>query len=105
MEQQGLITRQEKREEYLRFCNMFNQLLTSHQLNDSITLIDYDDELCSLSIADSPSICEIIRKDIEGYYHQMNNPLDSIDTLLRIDEAKRLVQIYSTDQSLTNFIE
>ncbi len=44
IEKIGLISKAQKRDEYLRFCNMINRILILDNLSESIKLIQFDDE-------------------------------------------------------------
>lgn len=110
MEEQQLINRTQKREEFLRFCHMLNRILSFHQLNESIKLIEFDDENRSSSIlADSPSLIDMIRRQCQHRSDRFDDFTDSIDFLLRIDDVKRSVRIVSPsndiDQRFNEFIK
>jgi hypothetical protein len=51
LEQTRQITKAQKRDEYLRFCNMLNRLLHINNLLDSIKIIAFDNEVVSDKVA------------------------------------------------------
>lgn len=44
LEKCGILSKTQKRDEYLRFCNMLNRILVIENLSESIKLIQIDDE-------------------------------------------------------------
>ena len=98
MEKLGLITSDQRRDEYLRFCNMLQRLIDVNGLSSSIKLIVFNDQEdrcrkigCSLfSIhlyftivssdldADFQSLSSQIIADIDRYYQIPNDQPSSL---------------------------
>ncbi|CAF0930500.1 unnamed protein product [Rotaria sordida] len=81
LEQSGQISRAQKRDEYLRFCNMLNRILAIENLTESIKLIqiddeerkettqlDQDDKYNQADYADAKSLSSLIKEDIDQWY-------------------------------------
>ncbi|CAF3496637.1 unnamed protein product [Rotaria sp. Silwood1] len=81
LEQNGQISRAQKRDEYLRFCNMLNRILVIENLSESIKLIQIDDEdrtetthldqderYDEPDYADAKTLSSLIKEDIDQWY-------------------------------------
>ena len=94
MEEQGLISRAQRCEEYHRFCNMLNRVLSLHGLTDSAQLIQFDDD-----DENPPLLSDLIRREIDEFEVRSVDPIFQLDALLRISEAMRSVRIFAPEET------
>ncbi|CAF2140521.1 unnamed protein product [Rotaria magnacalcarata] len=110
LERNGLISRAQKRDEYLRFCSMLNRMLAIENLSESIKLIQIDDEErpemnqntrdnCGdqANYADMKSLPSLIKDDIEQWYEKADlytAELSITSMLLESQPNNRLVHLF-----------
>ncbi|CAF0831061.1 unnamed protein product [Adineta steineri] len=100
LEKCHLISKSQKYDEYIRFCNMLNHLLQFSNLSDSIKLIQYNDD--EINYADYQSPWEQIKQNINQWYRTSNtpSPLDNeIQSMILDIENNHHVVLFYTDQT------
>ncbi|CAF3391060.1 unnamed protein product [Rotaria sp. Silwood2] len=119
----GQINRAEKRDEYVRFCNMLQRLIDLDPWSESIRLLQFDDDQYrpgnesndyasnTMGYDDVKSFWLQIKEDIDEYYEPSPTTATSIDINTKIvpnEQSKRLALFFTEkaqeDQSIRALI-
>ncbi|CAF3264492.1 unnamed protein product [Rotaria sp. Silwood2] len=119
----GQINRAQKRDEYMRFCNMLQRLIDLDPWPESIRLIQFDDEQYrsreqsndytsnAIGYADIKPFWLQIKEDIDEYYQPSPTTVAALDVNTKIipnEQSKRIALFFTEraqeDQSIRTFI-